>query len=66
MSLIQQDYYTVEEFAAIQKVHHKTVYRWVKDGLAPKHELLGRMYFFEKAAANAWKKPTKGRKRHGN
>ena len=60
MSLINQDYYSAFEFAAKQKVHVKTVYRWVKQGVAPTNELLGRMLWFEKKAADAWQKPAWG------
>lgn len=62
MSLITQDYYSALEFAALQKVHVKTVYRWVKLGIAPQNEQLGRMLWFEKKAANAWNKPAWGKR----
>ncbi len=63
MHLNNQDYYTVAEFSGMQGVHKKTVYRWVREGIAPAHEMIGKMYWFEKKAAEAWQKPKTGRKR---
>jgi predicted site-specific integrase-resolvase len=64
MSLLNQDYYTAHQFAAIHGVHPKTVYRWVRAGIAPAHEMLGRMHWFEKKAADAFKPPARGRHRN--
>ena len=55
MSHLTDDYYTVDQFAAIHGVHRKTVYRWVRRGVAPKHEVLGRMIWIEKKDAAGWK-----------
>lgn len=60
MPLINEDYYTAFEFADLQNVHVKTVYRWVKQGIAPENEMFGRMLWFEKKAANVWEKPAWG------
>lgn len=64
MSQIIDDYYTVDQFAAIKKVHQKTVYRWIRQGIAPKHELLGRMYWIEKKDAAKWTLRDGRRKEH--
>jgi predicted DNA-binding transcriptional regulator AlpA len=64
MSLITQDYYTADQFALMQDVHVKTVYRWVRKGIAPKNEMLGRMLWFEKKAAHAFTPPAKGRRKN--
>jgi len=63
MSLITRDYYTADEFATLKGAHVKSVYRWVKNGNAPEHEMLGRMLWFAKKAADAWQKPARGRKK---
>jgi hypothetical protein len=64
MSLLDQDYYTAHQFAALQNVHPKTVYRWVRDGIAPENETLGRMLWFEKKAADAFTPPARGRRKN--
>ena len=62
MSLISRDYYSTSELADLKGVHVGSVRRWVQQGLAPHHEVLGGMYWFEKKAADAWQKPKIGRK----
>lgn len=62
MSLISNDFYRADELAKLKQVHVKTVYRWIKAGVAPPHESFAGMYWFHKKQAETWQKPKVGRK----
>jgi excisionase family DNA binding protein len=60
MTLINNDYYTVAEVAALHGVSEKSVRRWIKSGgLAA--ETYRRMLWIDKKTAEAFTKPKRGR-----
>jgi hypothetical protein len=59
MTLINNDFYTVDQVAAIHKASTKSVYRWVKSGLLPA-ETAYRMLWIDKKTAHEFKKPKRG------
>jgi predicted site-specific integrase-resolvase len=62
MSLISKDFYNAEELAKLKGVHVKSVYRWIRAGVAPPYETFAGMYWFHKKQAEAWQQPKAGRK----
>jgi hypothetical protein len=64
MSPISKDYINAAEFAKQQNVHVKTVYRWVKNGEAPDHEIFAGMFWFGKKAASGFRPPVRGRRKN--
>jgi hypothetical protein len=60
MTLINQDFYTVEEVADLHESSAKSVRRWIKAGLLPA-ETYRRMLWIEKKQAQDFKKPKRGR-----
>lgn len=63
MSMILKDFYPASEFASMKGRSLKSVYRWVKQGIAPDFENIGGMYFFYKTPADKWEPPQRGRKK---
>jgi predicted DNA-binding transcriptional regulator AlpA len=62
MSLITQDFYTAQELAELKGVTLRSVYSWIKKGLAPRHEKLGGLYWFYRKEADAFERPKRGKK----
>jgi predicted site-specific integrase-resolvase len=60
MSLIVNDYLTPHELADIKEVDVRTIYNWIRRGIAPPYEKERGMYWFRKAEAVAFQKPRRG------
>ena len=63
MSMISQDFYTVDELAALQNVCKNTVYNWVLYGKAPPYERFRGALWFYKKSAHDFIKPKRGRRK---
>lgn len=60
MTLINNDFYTVQEVASLKESSEKSVRRWIKAGLLPA-ETYRRMLWIDKKQADAFTKPKRGR-----
>jgi hypothetical protein len=54
------DLMTIAELAALKKVQPRTVFLWLKKGIAPANKRLGDRTFFIRSAAEAFTPPKRG------
>jgi predicted DNA-binding transcriptional regulator AlpA len=62
MSLDINDLLTIGEVAALKEVSRRTVHSWIERGIAPASIRIGDRTFFDRTAAESFKKPTRGAK----
>ncbi len=62
MSVINPDFLSVSQLAEQKNVTTRTVYSWIREGIAPAYEREAGRYWFHKQSATDFVPPKRGRK----